>query len=297
MERLVQMREPGGSSVANGMSRRSSCGAVAVAACASASTSGGKSSGIPSETRSAASDAASDPCAVEAVRCARRVSTQPHYPRALAPRPTPGSIAWTHELHAENTAEKAQTLAGLYAAPQILRVVNVWDVVSALPSPRSPRPRPSRRRATPSPRPSATPTAPFLRDLMLDMVGRIAAAVDLPVTADLDDGYDDAGETTRRAIGVGVVGANIEDRLRPLSESVAGVEAIVRRARPRVSPSCSTPAPTPSPRRRDGRRRVDRRRHRARSRLPRRRRDSSSSPASSTPSSRSGSSRASAAER
>ena len=29
------------------------------------------------------------------------------------------------------TAAKAQTLVGLYDAPEILRVVNVWDVVSA----------------------------------------------------------------------------------------------------------------------------------------------------------------------
>src|SRR6185437_7827503 len=128
----------------------------------------------------------------------------------------------------ENTVEKAQTLAGLYAAPQILRVVNVWDVVSA-------------RAVAALPETTAIATAghsiaatfgyadgAIPRDVMLDMVGRIAAAVDLPVTADLDDGYDDAGETTRRAIGVGVVGANIEDRLRPLAESVAHVEAIVR---------------------------------------------------------------------
>jgi 2-methylisocitrate lyase-like PEP mutase family enzyme len=32
----------------------------------------------------------------------------------------------------------------------------------------------------------------------------------------------------RRAIGVGAVGANVEDRLKPLAESVAAVEAIVR---------------------------------------------------------------------
>jgi 2-methylisocitrate lyase-like PEP mutase family enzyme len=60
------------------------------------------------------------------------------------------------------------------------------------------------------------------------MVGRIVtAAAVLPVTADLDDGREDAGETVRRAIGVGVVGANVEDRLRPLADSVAVVEAIV----------------------------------------------------------------------
>ncbi|HLT84040.1 MAG TPA: isocitrate lyase/phosphoenolpyruvate mutase family protein, partial [Phototrophicaceae bacterium] len=65
-------------------------------------------------------------------------------------------------------------------------------------------------------------------DLTLDMVGRIvAAAGDVPVTADLDDGYADPGETTRRAIGVGVVGANVEDRLRPVAEAAARVAAVV----------------------------------------------------------------------
>src|SRR5690606_26032440 len=39
--------------------------------------------------------------------------------------------------------------------------------------------------------------------------------------------YDDPGETIRKAIGVGIVGANVEDRLAPLAESVSAVEAIV----------------------------------------------------------------------
>jgi 2-methylisocitrate lyase-like PEP mutase family enzyme len=64
-------------------------------------------------------------------------------------------------------------------------------------------------------------------DLMLDMVGRIAASTDLPVSADLDAGFGDPGETARRAIAVGVVGANMEDRLRPLAESVSAVEAVI----------------------------------------------------------------------
>lgn len=65
------------------------------------------------------------------------------------------------------------------------------------------------------------------RDLMLEAVSRIVEATELPVTADLDDGYGDPGETIRRAIGVGVVGANVEDRMRPLEDSVRAVEAIV----------------------------------------------------------------------
>jgi 2-methylisocitrate lyase-like PEP mutase family enzyme len=50
------------------------------------------------------------------------------------------------------------------------------------------------------------------------------------VTADLDDGYAEPGETIRRAIALGVVGANVEDRLKPLDESVARVAAIVAAA-------------------------------------------------------------------
>ncbi|AZH78268.1 MULTISPECIES: isocitrate lyase/phosphoenolpyruvate mutase family protein [Microbacterium] len=128
------------------------------------------------------------------------------------------------------TAAKAQTLVGLYDAPEILRVVNVWDVVSA-------------RAVAALPETKAIATAGHgvaasfgfedgttPREIMIDMVGRIAAAVPVPVTADLDDGYGDAGETTRLAIGAGVVGANVEDRLKPLAESVAAVEAIVKAA-------------------------------------------------------------------
>ncbi|HCS60636.1 MAG TPA: isocitrate lyase/phosphoenolpyruvate mutase family protein [Microbacterium sp.] len=126
------------------------------------------------------------------------------------------------------TAEKAQTLAALYTAPEILRVVNVWDVVSAKAIADLDE---TTALATAGHSIAATfgyPDGQIPRELMIDMVGRIAAATELPVSADLDDGYDDAGETTRLAIGVGVVGANVEDRLRPLAESVAVVEAIVK---------------------------------------------------------------------
>ena len=58
---------------------------------------------------------------------------------------------------------------------------------------------------------------------MLEAAGRIVAATDLPVTADLEGGYGDPAETVRRAIGIGVVGANIEDQMRPLAEALATV--------------------------------------------------------------------------
>ena len=64
-------------------------------------------------------------------------------------------------------------------------------------------------------------------DLMIAAVGRIASAVELPVSADLEAGYGDAGETVRKAIAAGVVGANLEDEMAPLAESVAAVAAAV----------------------------------------------------------------------
>ncbi|WP_457101972.1 isocitrate lyase/PEP mutase family protein [Microbacterium sp. P5_E9] len=52
-------------------------------------------------------------------------------------------------------------------------------------------------------------------DTMLEHVGRIVAAVRVPVSADLEAGYgdtaEDVGRTVARAVDVGVVGANIED--------------------------------------------------------------------------------------
>jgi 2-methylisocitrate lyase-like PEP mutase family enzyme len=53
------------------------------------------------------------------------------------------------------------------------------------------------------------------RDVMLEHVGRIVAAVNVPVTADLEAGYgdspDDVGRTVARAVELGAVGGNIED--------------------------------------------------------------------------------------
>lgn len=125
-------------------------------------------------------------------------------------------------------AQKAQNLRSLYDAPEILRVVNVWDVVSAKAIADLDQ---TTALATAGHSIAATfgyPDGQIPRELMIDMVGRIAASTELPVSADLDDGYDDAGETTRLAIAAGVVGANVEDRLKPLRESVAVVEAIVK---------------------------------------------------------------------
>ena len=50
-------------------------------------------------------------------------------------------------------------------------------------------------------------------DTMLEHVARIVAVVDVPVSADLESGYDDVATTVRRAVEAGVVGGNLEDQV------------------------------------------------------------------------------------
>jgi 2-methylisocitrate lyase-like PEP mutase family enzyme len=126
-------------------------------------------------------------------------------------------------------SDKAATFLQLHTNPELLVLVNVWDVVSAKVVADSPG---CRALATASHSIAASHGYPdgeqIPLDLMIDAIGRIAAAVDLPVSADLESGYGDVAHTVRRAIGVGAVGANLEDGMRPLGESVDAVSAAVR---------------------------------------------------------------------
>ena len=134
-----------------------------------------------------------------------------------------------------STFEKAETLRLLHHQPEILVLVNVWDVASARTVAALPG---CRAIATASWSIAAAHGVPGrradARDEMLAAAARIAAAVDLPVTADLESGYGegprDVGETIARALDAGIVGANIEDRHRPLEESAARVAAARERA-------------------------------------------------------------------
>ncbi|MET1006715.1 MAG: isocitrate lyase/phosphoenolpyruvate mutase family protein, partial [Propionibacteriaceae bacterium] len=128
----------------------------------------------------------------------------------------------------ESLVAKATELRRLHEAVDILTLVNVWDVISAqviadLPG--------TRALATASHSIAAAHGYADGENIpvgdMIRAVGLIAAATDLPVTADLEAGYGDPGETTRRAIGVGIVGANLEDQLKPLPEALRAVEAVL----------------------------------------------------------------------
>jgi 2-methylisocitrate lyase-like PEP mutase family enzyme len=129
-------------------------------------------------------------------------------------------------------ATRARTLLDLHTAPEILVLANVWDVVTARVVAAVDG---VRALATASHSIAATfgyedgENIPL--GLHLDMVGRIATAVDLPVTMDFEAGYGDAGETARRAIEAGAVGGNLEDQMKPLDDAVAAVEAVLRAGR------------------------------------------------------------------
>jgi 2-methylisocitrate lyase-like PEP mutase family enzyme len=124
--------------------------------------------------------------------------------------------------------DRAAELRRLHDDPDLLVLVNVWDVASA----KTVAERPGCRAiATASHAIAAAYGYPdgeqIPLDLMLSAVRRIAAAVELPVTADLEAGYGDAGTTVRQAIAAGAVGGNLEDQLRPVGEAVDAVVAAV----------------------------------------------------------------------
>jgi len=132
-----------------------------------------------------------------------------------------------------DVAERATRLQQLHAAPELLLLVNVWDAITAKVVAETPG---TRALATPSHGIAAARGYPdgerIPRDEMIAEVALIVrVAGDLPVTADLEAGYGDPGGTIARAIDVGAVGANLEDQLKPLAESVRAVRAAVAAAR------------------------------------------------------------------
>lgn len=131
--------------------------------------------------------------------------------------------------YARSLASKATELLRLHQAPEILQVINVWDAITAKVVGDVPG---TKALATASHSIAASrgyeDGEKIPVDEMIAAVGVIVAATSLPVSADLEAGYGDPGETVRKAIGAGAVGANIEDQMRPLADAVAQMSAAVR---------------------------------------------------------------------
>jgi 2-methylisocitrate lyase-like PEP mutase family enzyme len=112
-------------------------------------------------------------------------------------------------------AQKAALLKRLHHGSRILVLANAWDVISARIVEEIGFPA----IATTSAGVAATLGYPDGQRVsceeMLNVVGRIARAVQVPVTADMEAGYGstpaDMAETARALIDAGAVGLNLED--------------------------------------------------------------------------------------
>ncbi len=110
---------------------------------------------------------------------------------------------------------KAERLQALIDAPETLVLPNVWDVAGARIVAEAGFPAIATSSAGIAWSLGYADGEQITRDEMLFMVRRIAAAVDLPVTADMEAGYGEAPDavaaTVRATLEAGAVGANIED--------------------------------------------------------------------------------------
>jgi 2-methylisocitrate lyase-like PEP mutase family enzyme len=115
----------------------------------------------------------------------------------------------------EKQKSKADALRAMHHGPKILLLPNVWDVASA----RILEEAGFGAVATTSAGIAFTLGCPdgqkISREEMLARVARIARAVKVPVTADVEAGYgdrpEDAADTARGVIEAGAVGMNLED--------------------------------------------------------------------------------------
>jgi 2-methylisocitrate lyase-like PEP mutase family enzyme len=135
----------------------------------------------------------------------------------------------------EALAAKAQRLFALHTPGEPLWLLNAWDAGSA---------RLFEAHGAPAIGTTSAGVAFALgrrdgdigRAEMLEATGRIVAAVDVPVTADVESGFgespDDVGETVEGVLAAGAVGINLEDSatagtepLRPAAEAAERVAA------------------------------------------------------------------------
>jgi 2-methylisocitrate lyase-like PEP mutase family enzyme len=130
--------------------------------------------------------------------------------------------------------EKASAFAERHRTPGIIVLPNAWDPGTAVVLADAGFPFVATTSAGVAFAQGVPDGQHLSRARMLEIAGQIAAAVDVPVTADLEAGYgprpEDVAATVTGAVAAGVVGCNIEDstgdRDRPLFELELSVERI-----------------------------------------------------------------------
>ncbi|WP_151772954.1 isocitrate lyase/PEP mutase family protein [Streptomyces abyssomicinicus] len=135
------------------------------------------------------------------------------------------------------TATKSAHFRSLHTPARPLALANAWDVATA---------RVVEAAGAPAVATTSAGTAWSLgapdgdrvsRDLVLGVLARVAAAVTVPVTADIEGGYGrtpaEVADTVARVLDAGVVGVNIEDGARPprvLADRVVAARGAAGRA-------------------------------------------------------------------
>jgi 2-methylisocitrate lyase-like PEP mutase family enzyme len=137
-------------------------------------------------------------------------------------------------MNVEAQKAKADAFRAMHRSQQILLLPNAWDAASA----RVVQQAGFGAVATTSAGIAFTLGYPdgqrISREQMLAVVGRIATAVKVPVTADVEAGYgdrpEDAARTAREVLAAGAVGMNLEDasggRQHPLLDLALQVERV-----------------------------------------------------------------------
>jgi 2-methylisocitrate lyase-like PEP mutase family enzyme len=130
--------------------------------------------------------------------------------------------------------EKATRFRGLHRGAKILILPNAWDVATA---------RIFEMAGFPAIATTSAGIANSLgypdgekipRDEMLEMVTRIARAVAVPVTADVESGYGDPVGTAKALAMAGAIGMNLEDTRSEAAETLVNLSvqtAIIREIR------------------------------------------------------------------
>ena len=118
-------------------------------------------------------------------------------------------------MNIRRQAEKAEQFRKLHYGPRTMLLPNAWDVASARILEECGHPAIATTSAGIAYSLGYPDGQRISRDEMLEMVGRIAHAVNIPVTADLEAGYGttvkDMAETVKAALEAGAIGMNLED--------------------------------------------------------------------------------------
>jgi len=112
---------------------------------------------------------------------------------------------------------KARVLLSLHTQTALLVLPNVWNPIGARVLQAKGYPAVATASAAISASLGYRDGEKLKRSTLIDLTGRIARSVDVPVTADIEAGYGgtiaDLAETINEVINSGVVGVNIEDSL------------------------------------------------------------------------------------